>query len=216
MQVALQQIVVSPGQQLLLKNVSWQQFQEILANLGESRNSRIAYSQGMLEIRVPLPEHQSDKVIIGDLVKAILEEIDIEFRSLGSTTFENEQMLAAVEPDDCFYIQNEAAIRGKKRLNLTVDPPPDLAIEIDITSKTKLTTYQNLRVPELWRYTGQKLEINLLQAGKYVQSNKSLIFSNLPITEAIPEYLERSKVIGRNATMKLFRAWLKIQLNRID
>lgn len=216
MQVALQQIVVSPGQQLLLKNVSWQQFQEILANLGESRNSRIAYSQGMLEIRVPLPEHQSDKVIIGDLVKAILEEIDIEFRSLGSTTFENEQMLAAVEPDDCFYIQNEAAIRGKKRLNLTVDPPPDLAIEIDITSKTKLTTYQNLRVPELWRYTGQKLEINLLQAGKCVQSNKSLIFPNLPITEAIPEYLERSKVIGRNATMKLFRAWLKTQLNRID
>jgi len=216
MQVALQQIVVSPGQQLLLKNVSWQQFQEILANLGESRNSRIAYSQGILEIMVLLPEQETDKVIIGDLVKAILEEIDIEFRSLGSTTFENEQMLAAVEPDDCFYIQNEAAIRGKKRLNLTVDPPPDLAIEIDITSKTKLASYQNLKVSELWRYNGQKLEINLLQAGKYVQSTQSLIFPNLPITEAIPEYLERSKVIGRNATMKLFRAWLKTQLNRID
>jgi Uma2 family endonuclease len=216
MQVALQQIVVSPGQQLLLKNVSWQQFQEILTNLGESRNSRIAYSQGMLEIMVPLPEHESDKVIISDLVKAILEEIDIEFLSLGSTTFENEQMLAAVEPDDCFYIQNEAAVRGKKRLDLKVDPPPDLVIEIDITSKTKLTSYQNLRVPELWRYNGQNLEINLLQSGKYVQSNQSLIFPNLPITEAIPEYLERSKVIGRNSTMKLFRAWLKTQLNSID
>lgn len=216
MQVALQQIVVSPGQQLLLKNVSWQQYQEILASLGESRNSRIAYSQEMLEIMVPLPEHESDKVIIGDLVKAILEEIDIEFLSLGSTTFENEQMLAAVEPDDCFYIQNEAAVRGKKRLDLTVDPPPDLAIEIDITSKTKLTSYQNLRVTELWRYNGRNLEINLLQSGKYVQSNQSLIFPNLPINEAILEYLERSKVIGRNATMKLFRSWLKTQLNRID
>lgn len=216
MQVALQQIVVSPGQQLLLKNVSWQQFQEILANLGENRNSRIAYSQGMLEIMVPLPEHETDKVIIGDFVKAILEEIDIEFLSLGSTTFENEQMLAAVEPDDCFYIQNEAAIRGKKRLDLKVDPPPDLAIEIDITSKTKLASYQNLRVPELWRYNGQKLEINLLQSGKYVPSNQSIIFPNLPITEVIPEYLERSKAIGRNATMKLFRAWLKTQFNRID
>jgi hypothetical protein len=95
MQVALQQIVVSPCQQLLLKNVSWQQFQEILTTLGESRSSRIAYSQEMLEIMVPLPEHETDKVIIGDLVKAILEEIDIEFLSLGSTTFENEQMLAA-------------------------------------------------------------------------------------------------------------------------
>ncbi|OKH39680.1 hypothetical protein NIES2119_05320 [[Phormidium ambiguum] IAM M-71] len=216
MQVALQQIVVSPGQQLLLKNVSWQQFQEILTTLGESRSSRIAYSQGMLEIMVPLPEHESDKVMIGDLVKAILEEIDIEFLSLGSTTFENEQMLAAVEPDDCFYIENEAAVRGKKRLDLTVDPPPDLAIEIDITSKTKLASYKNLKILELWLYNGQKLEINLLQAGKYVQSNQSLIFPNLPITEAIPEYLERSKVIGRNATMKLFRAWLKTQLNRID
>ena len=215
MQVALQQIVVSPGQQLLLKNVSWKQFQEILANLGDNRNSRSAYSQGMLEIMVPLPEHETDKVIIGDFVKAILEEIDIEFLSLGSTTFENEQMLAAVEPDDCFYIQNEAAVRGKKRLNLKVDPPPDLAIEIDITSKTKLAIYQNLRVPELWRYNGQKLEINLLQSGKYVPSNQSLIFPDLPIAEVIPEYLERSKAIGRNATMKLFRAWLKIQLNRI-
>jgi len=211
MQVALQQIVVSPGQQLVLKNVSWQQFQEILDSLGESRSSRVSYSQGMLEIMVPLPEHEDDKVIIGDLVKAILEEIDIEFRSLGSTTFTNEQMVAAVEPDDCFYIQNEVAVRGKKRLDLTVDPPPDLAIEIDITSRTKLASYQNLRVPELWRYNGQKLEINLLQAGKYIQSNQSLIFPNLPIIEIIPEYLERSKVIGRNATMKLFRAWLKTQ-----
>ncbi|AFZ12188.1 protein of unknown function DUF820 [Crinalium epipsammum PCC 9333] len=212
MQVALKQIIVAPGTQLLLKDVNWQQFQDLLTNLGESRSARISYSKGMLEIMVPLPEHEDNKVIIGDLVKAILEEMDVEFRSLGSTTFENEKMAAAKEPDDCFYIQNEAKIRGKKRLNLTVDPPPDLAIEIDITSRTRLNSYQDLGVSEFWRYDGSKLEINILQAGKYIQSNQSLNFPSLPIIEVIPEYLERSKVIGRNATMKLFRAWLREQL----
>src|SRR5919202_6228641 len=105
MQVALEQIIVPPGHQLLLKNVNWQQFKEILENLGESRSARLSYSQEMLEIMTPLPEHEDNKVIIGDFVKAILEEMDIEFRSLGSTTFENEAMRQAVEPDDCFYIQ---------------------------------------------------------------------------------------------------------------
>jgi len=209
MQVAIKQIVVPPGNQLLLKDVSWQQYQEILANFGESCSARISYSNGLLEIMVPLPEHEDNKVIIGDLVKVILEELDIEFRSLGSTTFDKESMAAAIEPDDCFYIQNEAAVRGKKRLDLNVDPPPDLAIEIDITSRTRLASYQNLGVPELWRFNGSKLEINIWQAGKYIESNQSLIFPNFPITEVIPQYLEQSKIIGRNATMKLFRSWLR-------
>ena len=213
MQVAFKQIVVPPGKQLLLKDVSWHQYQDILANLGENRSARISYSNGMLEIMVPLPEHEDDKVIIGNLVEAILEEMDVEFRSLGSTTFENKAMATALEPDDCFYIQNEAAVRGKKRLDLTVDPPPDLAIEIDITSRTRLATYENLGVPELWRYNGSKLEINILQADKYIESNQSLNFPSLPIAEVIPQYLEQSKVIGRNATMKLFRSWLRERLS---
>ena len=212
MLLALEQITVPPGHQLLLKNVSWQQFQDILQNLDESRSARLSYSQGTLEIMTPLPEHEDDKVIIGDLVKAILEEMDIEFRSLGSTTFENEAMRQAVEPDDCFYIQNEAQIRGKKRLNLEIDPPPELAIEIDITSRTKFNNYQELGVAELWRYNGKKLEINILQSGKYVQSKTSLAFPNLPIADVLHDFVEQSKVKGRNATMKIFRAWVREQL----
>ena len=214
MLLALDQIIVPPGHQLLLKNVSWQQFQDILKNLSESRSARLSYSQGTLEIMTPLPEHEDDKVIIGDLVKAILEEMDIEFRSLGSTTFENEAMRQAVEPDDCFYIQNEAQIRGKKRLNLEIDPPPELAIEIDITSRTKFNNYQELGVAELWRYDGKKLEINSLQSGKYVQSETSLAFPNLPIADVLHDFVEQSKVRGRNATMKAFRAWVREQLAR--
>lgn len=214
MLLALEQIIVPPGHQLLLKNVSWQQFQDILKNLGERRSARLSYSQGMLEIMTPLPEHEDDKVIIGDFVKAILEEMDIEFRSLGSTTFENEAMRQAVEPDDCFYIQNEAKIRGKKRLNLEIDPPPELAIEIDITSRTKFNNYQELGVTELWRYNGKKLEINILQSGKYVQSETSVAFPNLPIAEVLHDFVEQSKLRGRNATMKAFRAWVREQLAR--
>jgi Uma2 family endonuclease len=214
MLLALEQIVVPPGHQLLLKNVNWQQFQDILKNLGESRSARLSYSQGTLEIMTPLPEHEDDKVIIGDFVKAILEEMDIEFRSLGSTTFENEVMRQAVEPDDCFYIQNEAQIRGKKRLNLEVDPPPGLAIEIDITSRTKFNNYQELGVNELWRYDGKKIEINILQSGQYVQSETSFAFPNLPIADVLHDFVEQSKIRGRNATMKAFRAWVREQLAR--
>ena len=211
MLLELSQLVMQSGQQLLLKNVSWQMYENILEELGEKRTSRINYSQGLLEIMTPLLEHEDNKEIIGDLVKALLEELNVEFRPLGSTTYKNKQMLSGVEADQCFYIQNEAAIRGKKRLDLTIDPPPDLALEIDITSRTRLNNYEALGVPELWRYDGQSLEINVLENGKYVKSNISLNFPNLPLVDVIPQYVEQSKIKGRNATIKAFRSWVKSQ-----
>jgi Uma2 family endonuclease len=212
MQLELNQLIVPPGHQLLLKDVTWQMFEKILEELGETRAARVSYSKGMLEIMTPIPEHEDDKVMIGDLVKALLEELDIEFRSLGSTTFKNEQMHQAVEADDCFYIQNEAAIRGKKRLDLRSDPPPDLAIEIDITSRTKFNNYEALGVPELWRYNGRKLQINVLQEGRYVESDTSRNFPSLPIGEIIHQYVEQSKKVGRNTTIKAFRNWVREQI----
>ncbi|NEO58450.1 MAG: Uma2 family endonuclease [Okeania sp. SIO3B5] len=136
MLVKLQQLTVPPGQRVLLKDVSWQDFEGILADLGESRNSRIAYENNTLEIMAPLPEHESAKVIIADLLKVLMQELEIDFWPLGSTTFKNELMQQGIEPDDCFYIENEAKVRGKKRIDLTVGPPPDLALEIDVTSRT--------------------------------------------------------------------------------
>jgi len=211
MLLELNQLVVQPGQQLLVKNVSWQMYENILEELGEKRAARVNYSQGLLEIMTPLLEHEDDKEIIGDLVKALLEELDIEFRSLGSTTYKNKQMSAGVEADQCFYIQNEAAIRGKKRIDLSIDPPPDLALEIDITSRTRLNNYEALGVPELWRYDGQSLEINVLESGKYIKSNISRNFPSFPLIEIIPQYVEQSKIKGRNATIKAFRSWVNSQ-----
>ncbi|WP_414576717.1 Uma2 family endonuclease [Anabaena sp. CCY 9402-a] len=212
MLLALKQLIVPVGHQLLIKNISWPEYKNILAELGENRSFKVSYSQGVLEIMSPLPEHEVSKKIIGNLVEILLEELDMEFWSLGSTTFDQEIMDAGVEPDDCFYIQNEAAVRGKDRIDLTIDPPPDLAIEIDITSRTRFNNCELLGVPELWRWYGTKLEINVLVDGKYVKSLNSAIFPNLPIAQVIPEYLMRSKIDGRNATMKAFRAWVRGQI----
>jgi Uma2 family endonuclease len=160
----------------------------------------------------PLPEHEYDKEIISDLVKALLEELDIEFVSLGSTTFKNQFMAQGIEPDQCFYIKNESRIRGKRRLDLTVDPPPDLAIEIDITSRTHPSIYQALKVPELWRFEKGKLQINILQDGVYIESQESLNFPNFALNDVITQYLEQSLVICRNATIKAFRLWIRQQI----
>jgi Uma2 family endonuclease len=209
MQVQLRQIILPPGQQLLMNDVSWQMYEQLLEEFGEKRGSRINYSQGFLEIIVPLPEHEDDKVMIADFVKVLLEELDIEFRSLGSTTFKSETMQQGIEADDCFYIENEAAVRGKKRIDLSVDPPPDLALEIDLTSRTRFNNYEALGVGELWRFNGTKLEINVLQDGEYIQVSESPHFPGFYLGETLPDYLERSKIEGRNQTMKLFRAWVR-------
>jgi len=209
MQFELKQLIVLPGHQILLKEVTWPMFETILEELGESRAARLSYSQGFLEIMTPLPEHEVCKTLIGNFVEILLEELGIEFWSLGSTTLKNQGMKEGIEPDDCFYIENEAVVRGKDRLDLTKDPPPDLAIEIDITSHTRLANYQVLQVPEVWRFDGQKLSIYKLQEGKYVDSPYSRYFPSLPLTEVIPKYLAQSKQAGRNVTMKAFREWLK-------
>ncbi|MEH1970151.1 Uma2 family endonuclease [Nostoc sp.] len=214
MLLELKRIHVPPGQRVLLRDVTWQELEAILEDLGEHRAARIAYDRGILEIMAPLPEHEDDKEIISDLVKALLEELDIEFRCLGSTTFKNQAMAQGIEPDQCFYIKNESKIRGKKRLDLAVDPPPDLALEIDITSRTHPNIYEALKVPELWRFDRGKLQINILRDGHYVESQKSLNFPLFPIIEVIPQYLMQSTTAGRNATLKAFRLWAQKQIQQ--
>lgn len=214
MLLELKRIHVPPGQRVLLQDVTWQELETILEELGEHRAARIAYDRGTLEIMAPLPEHEYDKEIISDLVKALLEELNTEFISLGSTTFKNEAMAQGIEPDQCFYVKNESKVRGKKRLDLTVDPPPDLALEIDITSRTHPNIYQALKVPELWRFERGKLQINILQNGRYIESELSLNFPLFPLIEAIPEYLNQSITVGRNATLKAFRAWVQKQIQQ--
>jgi Uma2 family endonuclease len=210
MLLELKRFEVLPGQRLVLRDVTWLEFEAILAEMSDRRSTRIAYDKQTLDIVMPLPEHEYAKEIISDLLKALLEELDREFWSLGSTTFKQPED-RALEPDQCFYIKNEAAVRGKKRLDMSIDPPPDLAIEIDLTSRTYPDIYAALQVPELWQFSAGKMQIKVLQEGKYIEVLESPNFPGLDLATIIPEFLKQSEVDGRNSAIKKFRGWVKEQ-----
>ena len=183
--VQISQIQTLQGQSTILHDIDWQQFERILEDLGDKRATRIAYLHGVLEIKMPLPKHEQVKVLICYFVQALLDEMQIDFEPFGSTTFRRIDKLVGLEPDDCFYIQNSLAMRELRNLDMLVDPPPDLAIEVDVTSKTKLDAYQAIAVPELWIYANNTLNIYVLDDGKYLESSLSPTFGDLPIFDTL-------------------------------
>ncbi|MBW3587609.1 MAG: Uma2 family endonuclease [Cyanobacteria bacterium 0813] len=199
----------TPENRVILKGVSWSTFKALLADVGDDRAWRIAYDRGLLEIRMPLEEHEEPKRLIESFVEAIVDELEIELRSLGSLTLEREDLTRAVEPDSCFYIQNESLVRGRN-INLPNDPPPDLAIESDYTNSSvnKFTIYAGLGVPELWRYRRESLQVYHLVEGKYEMCDRSLAFPFLPVAE-IPGFIEQSRTVGQRAAVRLFRQRIK-------
>jgi Uma2 family endonuclease len=190
-----------------IPDLSWQEFELALAELGDKRLTRIAYCQGNLEIMAPLPDHERAKILLADLVKLMLRWQGRHWEPLGSTTFKR-QGDAGNEPDECFYSQNQPAMLGKDRIDLAVDPPPDLAIESDFTSKTRIDGYLAIRVPELWIYAAGVLRINLLQGDCYVASSTSPTFPEVDVVECIPRTIERAKQIGTSQALLEFEHWL--------
>ncbi len=196
------QIRLAPGSAVTIPNVSWQEFESILQELGENRAERVAYSKGTLEIMVPLPEHEKPKDLISDIVKFLLRRCGRRYEPFGSTTFKRENA-AGVEPDACFYIQNYQRMIGRRRLEPD-DPPPDLAIETDVTSKTTLDAYEAIAVPEVWVYDSGRLTIYVLREGKYVKSDSSPTFPELSITQIIPAVVERAWQVGTVQALEEF------------
>lgn len=207
----LQQLTVPPGQRILLHDINWSALETILDELGEHHSTHIAYSDGTLELMTPLPEHERAKVILGDLVKALLDELEIDWESLRSTTFRRETMATGIEPDDCFYIQNARRIIGKETRGFNIDPSPDLAIEVDLTSKTQMDAYAALGVPEVWKYQNRRLQIYLLATNGYALSSASAAFPNLPIVDGVSKFAEMSRTHGPRQALKAFRNWLQQQ-----
>ncbi|MCC5607952.1 Uma2 family endonuclease [Nostoc sp. CHAB 5834] len=197
-------------QRTVLHNISWETFEALLRDTGEDRGSRFAYDCGVLEIMTPLFEHENPKSNFGNFIIALAEELGIEVRSAGSTTLKRKISKRGIEPDTCYYIQNELAIRGKQTLDLENDPPPDLAIEIDITSSSvnKLGIYSALGVTELWRYDGQNLKFYQLRDGQYVECKFSIAFPIVSVSE-ISRFIEQSKSMGEIALLKSFRTWVR-------
>lgn len=199
---------------VLLHNISWEQFEIILEALGQTRGSRVAYFEGTLEIMTPLPEHEYFKEVIGDAIKDIAEGIERDYECYGSTTWKRKIKEAGLEPDNCFYFQNAFRIRGKLEFDLSQDPPPDLALEIDITSKSldRFPIYARLGVPEIWCYDEGKLKIYLLQENQYIEVETSLVFPELPVKEILV-LIEEYRTLSRLAMRKAIREWAKNKIN---
>lgn len=203
-------------QRTVLYNISWQTFEALLHDTGENRGSRFAYDCGTLEIMTPLFEHENPKSNLGNFIVALAEELEIEIKSAGSTTLKRRIINQGIEPDNCYYIQNELAVRGRQSLDLETDPPPDLAIEIDISSSSvnKLGIYSAIGVPELWRYNGRVLKFYQLGEGQYVECEFSMAFPIVSVSE-MSGFIGQSKTMGEIALLKSFRAWVReISLNK--
>ncbi|EAW39034.1 Uma2 family endonuclease [Lyngbya sp. PCC 8106] len=204
----LSKIELNPGSKIKVYDINWQEFEGLIDEFGERRDIRIAYYQGTLEIMSPLPEHERSTVVISDLVKVILRVQKQPWESLRSTTLKRKTMAVGVEPDDCFYIKNYQAVIGKDRLDLDIDPPPDLAIETDVTSFTEISAYEALKVSEVWIYAQDVLTIHLFQGSQYIESQTSLVFPDLPICEIIPQAIKRANKIGISQTLEEFETQL--------
>ncbi|EGK87502.1 Uma2 family endonuclease [Microcoleus vaginatus PCC 9802] len=198
------QIELTPGSVVTIPNITWLEFESILQELGEKRRSRIAYNNSTLEIRVPLLDREIPKDLISDIVKILLKSAGRRYEPFGSTTFKREGA-AGVEPDACFYILNYQRMINRRRL-LPDDPPPDLAIETDVTSKTKIDAYKIIGVPEVWVYDSGRLLIYLLQDGEYVESDISPNFPEIAIAQLIPATVERALQVGSCQALEEFES----------
>jgi Uma2 family endonuclease len=208
-------LIQSPNR-VVLGNISWQSYQSLVKDFEAEPRMRLTYDRGTLEILMPLDPHETYKKLLGRLIEAATEELELEIRSLGSRTCYQEDLAQGLEPDQCYYIQNEALVRDVEQIDLTRLPPPDLAVEIDITSSSmnRFAIYASLGVSEVWRYDGRSLSIHQLRNGHYVDGDRS---AALPVLTAadVNRFLslrfpkdQTQPALGENSLVKQFRLWL--------
>ncbi len=194
---------------VVVSGVRWQTYQALLDDVG-NRRIRLTYDRGNLEIMAPLFRHEAYAGVLGRLVNALADAAKVRVKSGWSTTFKREDLERGLEPDRCFYIRNLRAILGKLDLDLSHDPPPDLAIEIDIMSSCldRLGIYAALGVPEVWRFDGQQFEVLLRQDGGYVRADESPTFPTLPVAE-VAALLHEVVALDDAAQERRVRVWVR-------
>jgi Uma2 family endonuclease len=202
-----------PQNRVILQGVQWATYQALVHDLESRPSKRLTYDCGVLEITMPWPPHEANKKLLARLVELITEELGVEVKSLGSTTWSREDLAKGIEPDECYYIQNELGVRGRTDINLPSDPPPDLAIEVDITSPSlpRLPIYRALGVPEVWRFDGQQVRFLVLVEGDYQDVSQS---AALPLITPLAVQMLRSQAQGMGETSwaRLVRSWVREQM----
>ena len=195
---------------LLLLDVSWPDYEAMLRIVGE-RRIRVTYDGGTMEVAKPSQRHEKAAQLLGLFIPRLAEELEIPYEPLGMTTWRRSGLKKGLEPDQCYSIRNEAVVREKAEIDLDVDPPPDLAIEVDIThsSLDRLAIYAGLGVPEVWRFDGRSLTMLRLQPdGRYQPCPSSEGFPDL-----LPADVERFLELGRSADKirwaRELRAWVR-------
>lgn len=198
----------------ILPNISWQTYEALLTDMGEHRTARLAYYHEVLEIKMPLELHEAINRILERLIVTLTEELGLSVKSFGSTTFNRKDLGVGVEPDSCFYIQNAHLIRRFK-IDIYNDPAPDLVVEVDLYSSSdrRFSIYQQLGVPEIWRYNKTGIKIYTLQDGEYLEQEYSFTFPI--ISSAILDvFLQQAESIDDNELIRNFRKWVRQQLNQ--
>jgi len=201
------------GASLVFQDVSWEDYEALVEDLWDRPGLRVTYDEGRLEIISPLPEHEEYKEFISRMVYLLSDELDINVEPRGSATWKRKRLRKGTEPDTCFYVAAHAdAIVGRRKIDLDVDPPPDIAVEIDSTheSLSKFPVYTALGVPELWLYNCRRTRafIYELRDQSYVEIPTSRFFPILT-GSVLADFIEQSKTQGQRAALSAFRKWIK-------
>ena len=201
---------IQTNRRFLLPGVPWQTYLA-LREQSENQRVRMTYDRGVLEMMTPSKRHEQFGYMIGRLIDVWTEELGIDVQSCRTVTFNREDIRRGLEPDNCYYIAHELLARNKTELDLSADPPPDLAVEIDLGSSVtdKMPIYAAFKVPEVWRYDGQKLIFYTLDAeGKYFSSRSSFNFPQLSPTD-IENVLQNLGSASETTLVRAFRKWVR-------
>ena len=200
---------------VVFNDVDWQEYEQLLNEVGEERGLRISYCDGTLTAMTLSPEHESYSDFIKALVTTLRLRLRVNIRFFGSATMKKKKRGKGGEPDACFYVQSVAVIGNKIQLDFEKDPPPDIAVEVDIhhDSRSKYPIYADLGVPELWRFDGEHLTIHLLENDTYIEVENSRALPMLS-GRVLTEYLGRLRTDGEFNALIAFDEWLQSNMKR--
>jgi Uma2 family endonuclease len=201
-------VITQAEGRVLLPGIRWETYERLLQEL-EARRIRLTYDRGQLEIMTLSPRHEWWKKLLGRLLETATEVRGVPIRSGGGPTWKRRDLQRGLEPDDCYWIQNEAHTRSRGDVDLAKDPPPDLALETEVTRSApdRLAIFAALGVREVWRFDGERLSVHVLAAGGYGESQVSRALPWLDL-EGLAAFLRRAGEVDETAWIRSFREWV--------